>query len=196
MAEDASIVALVSRGVTLVSELWAAGTRAQQGGCKQLLKSLFIPFVSLVDALVSSESVEDSTDEPFQTSSVRDSSVIFFSLIGGLLLVILVASRPGRYEFILSVTAVVFYFLCFLAALLVVDEETEYWNALRNSNMFKSKNAIKSLNVLFASTVLFILFLSLSAFEWDHVLNEHPLVKALPRINCDAELCSDVAPAA
>jgi hypothetical protein len=192
MAEDASIVALVSELWTQLRRLFpgGAGTDGRQGGSKQFLKFVFIPFVSLVDALVSSESIDDSTHEPYRSSSVRDSNVILFAFIGGLLLVTLVVSRPGLYEFILSITAVVFYFLCFLAALLVVDEETEYWNALRNSNMFESKNAIKSLNVLFASTVLFILFLSLSAFEWDHVLTEHPLVKTLPRINCGEEVCS------
>jgi hypothetical protein len=175
-----------------VSELLAAGTDARRGGRKQFLKFLFIPFVSLVDALVSCEAsnaAADPTADPIQPSSVRDSSVVFFGFIGGLLLVAPVVSKPGPYEFILSITAVVFYFLCFLAALPVVDEETEYWNALRNSNMFKSKNAIKSLNVLITSTVLFILFLSLSAFEWDHVLNENPLVEKLPQIKCNVEVC-------
>jgi hypothetical protein len=182
----------MGEGIQKTGQAWQFTAQAWAAGPKQFLKWLFIPFVKLLDVVLGTSAAKpiDATDDDGipESGPPRQTNVSLFVILNILLLVNLVVAPPGRYTFMLVIAALVFLCLCFLAALLVIDEETEYWNGLRSENMFGAENAIKNPRVLVASTIFFLLFLSLFVSQWD-VLSDGPFVRTLPRTGCDAEAC-------
>src|SRR5262249_5168588 len=85
------------------------------------------------------------------------------------------------YTVILISASLLSYIFCFLAVLVVIDEDTDRWNGVIAEGLFKSDKFIKDPWVLIVLTAFFLLFLPLFVLQWDEQYNDCFIITSIVR---------------